>query len=80
MKSVTAAEANRQFSRVLREVSQGETFTVVSRGKPVATISASNMATAQRLAAKASLLTRLHTQEATGSRDWSRDELYERGP
>lgn len=78
MKSVTAAEANRQFSRVLREVSQGETFTVVSRGKPVATIGASNMATAQRLAAKASLLARLHSQEITGSRDWSREELYER--
>ena len=39
MRTVTAADANRQFSSVLREVSQGETFTVVSRGRPVATIS-----------------------------------------
>ncbi|MBU1666080.1 MAG: type II toxin-antitoxin system Phd/YefM family antitoxin [Gammaproteobacteria bacterium] len=38
MKTVTAAEANRQFSRVLREIGQGETFTVLSRGKAVATI------------------------------------------
>ena len=33
MRTVTAADANRQFSSVLREVSQGETFTVVSRGR-----------------------------------------------
>ena len=33
MRTVTAADANRQFSSVLHEVSQGETFTVVSRGR-----------------------------------------------
>ena len=38
MKIVTAAEANRQFSAVLREVAQGESVLVTSRGKPVATI------------------------------------------
>ena len=51
MRTVTAADANRQFSSVLREVSQGETFTVVSRGRPVATISptsAHNAHNAQR--------------------------------
>lgn len=38
MKTVTAADANRQFSTVLQRVSRGEAFTVISRGKPVATI------------------------------------------
>lgn len=75
MRTVTAADANRQFSSVLREVSQGETFTVVSRGRPVATIASADHA--RRSAAKARLLARLRAQERTGARDWSREELYE---
>lgn len=77
MKTVTAADANRQFSSVLREVAHGETVTVTSRGKPVATIRPAQAANAQRNAAKKILLTRLHKQAATGARNWSRDELYE---
>ncbi|MBN6745743.1 type II toxin-antitoxin system prevent-host-death family antitoxin, partial [Acidithiobacillus sp. MC2.1] len=48
MRTVTAADANRQFSSVLREVSQGETFTVVSRGRPVATIAPASADHARR--------------------------------
>ncbi len=77
MRTVTAADANRQFSSVLREVSQGETFTVVSRGRPVATIAPASADHAQRRAAKARLLLRLRAQGRTGARDWSRNELYE---
>ncbi|WP_437559163.1 type II toxin-antitoxin system Phd/YefM family antitoxin [Acidithiobacillus sulfuriphilus] len=77
MRTVTAADANRQFSSVLREVSQGETFTVVSRGRPVATIAPASADHAQRSAAKARLLVRLRAQGRTGARDWSRNELYE---
>ena len=39
MHTISAAEANRQFSSLLRQVSQGETITVLSHGRPVATIS-----------------------------------------
>jgi antitoxin (DNA-binding transcriptional repressor) of toxin-antitoxin stability system len=78
MKTVTAAEANRQFSRVLREIGQGETFTVLSRGTPVATIAPANAGEALRHAAKATLLARLRGQAASGARNWTRDELYER--
>lgn len=77
MKTLTAAEANRQFSRVLREVGQGEVFTVVSRGTPVATILPVNPGGAQRDMARAALLSRLKGQVASGARDWTRDELYE---
>lgn len=76
MRTVTAADANRQFSSVLREVAQGETFTVVSRGKPVATIAPTQAADGQRQVAKALLLARLQAQTPTGARDWTRDELY----
>lgn len=78
MRTVSAADANRQFSSVLREVAQGESFTVLSRGKPVAIITGAKPADAQRNTAKSCLIARLHTQTATGSRNWARDELYDR--
>jgi len=77
MKTITAAEANRQFSRVLRDVGQGEVFTVLSRGKAVATIAPVKSGDVRRHAAKAALVDRLHKQEASGERNWTRDELYE---
>lgn len=77
MRTVTAADANRQFSSVLRDVAQGETFTVLSRGKPVATISGAKPGDAQRNLAKTNLMARLRAQAATGSRNWTRNELYE---
>lgn len=76
MKTVTASEANRQFSSVLRQVGRGESFTVLSRGKPVATIAPAHPETAQHPAAKRNLLARLRRQRASGARDWTRDELY----
>jgi prevent-host-death family protein len=79
MKTVTAAEANRQFSAVLREVAQGERVMVTSHGKPVATIEPvrSRTATARAGAAKRRLLDHLATIKAVGSRDWTRDTLYD---
>lgn len=77
MKTVTAAQANQQFSRVLREAAQGETFTVVSRGRPVAVIGPAGGLDAPRRAARAVLLERLRRQAASGARGWSRDELYD---
>lgn len=77
MKTVSAAEANRQFSSVLKEVSHGATITVTSRGKPVATISPAQAANAQRGGARQALMTRLNKQPATGARNWNRDELYD---
>ncbi len=38
MKTVSAAEANRHFSKILRDVRAGETVIVTSRGEPVAQI------------------------------------------
>lgn len=79
MKTVTASEANRQFSAVLREVAQGERITVTSRGQPVATIEpVRRQAKAARAgAAKRRLLEHLARVEACGARDWTRDQLYD---
>ena len=34
-RSITATEANREFSRLLNEVANGQTYVVTARGKPV---------------------------------------------
>lgn len=80
MKTISASQANRQFSAVLRSVTQGERITVTSRGKAVATIEPVRRqgATARPSAAKRRLLERLAGVSAIGSRDWARDDLYDR--
>ncbi len=78
MQTVRAVDANRQFSSVLKQVSQGKEFLVISRGKPVATISPVRKADSSHLAARGLLLDRLASQDTTGIRAWTRDELYER--
>ena len=77
MKTLSATNANRQFSSVLKNVSKGEEFVVISRGKPVATISPARTNDRARSAARTTLLKRLHKQKPTGARTWKRDELYE---
>jgi prevent-host-death family protein len=82
MHIVSAAEANRQFSSLLRQVSQGETVTVLSHGRPVATISPAADGTEldhDRAKARARLLARLNEEPVTHNRNWTRDELYDRG-
>lgn len=77
MRLISAAEANRQFSKILAEARDGGTVTVTSHGRPVAQIGPVDQATdRQKNGAKASLLDRLKTQKAVGA-SWSRDELYE---
>jgi prevent-host-death family protein len=76
MKTINASEANRRFSKLLREVARGEVYTIVSRGKPMASIAPADEDASQRRKAKADLLERLNRQAVTGARDWTRDELY----
>lgn len=77
MKTISAGDANRHFSNLLRDVAAGQVITVLSRGKPVATIAPARAGNNEREAAKLNLLGRLRQQEPSGARNWSRDELYE---
>ena len=78
MKSISAADANRHFSAVLREVSRGAQITVTSRGKPVAVIlAADQVERRERVAARRALMSRLRAAPVVGARNWSRNELYE---
>ena len=78
MKSISAAEANRHFSSLLREVARGARVTVTSRGEPVAIIMAAEQSEGrERTSAKRTLLSGLRAIPAIGKRGWTRDELYE---
>jgi prevent-host-death family protein len=76
MKTVSASDANRHFSSLLREVAAGKTITIASRSRPVATLSPAHKADDERGAARRRLVERLQKQKPTGHRNWTRDELY----
>lgn len=76
MRRVSAADANRHFSQLLKEVKGGEFVTVTSRGEAVAVIGPASAAPASaRNRAKDILLARLRGQTPAGV-TWNRDELY----
>ena len=76
--AISAADANRNFSKLLREVRDGRSYVITSHGRPVAKLVAVEARDHVRAAAKRVLLERLRTQRATPSIGrWTRDELYE---
>lgn len=77
MKVVSAAEANRHFSEVLRQAAQGATILITSRGKAVATLGPATSQSRLRRAARATLLRRLGGKKPSGKRTWTRSDLYE---
>lgn len=77
MKTVSASDANRYFSTLLRDVGKGETFEIVSRGRAVAVMSPVSASQGAADAAKTRLLQRLCSQPRKASEAWTRDELYD---
>ena len=77
MKTISAAEANRYFSSLLKDVSRGEEVLVVSRGKAVAKVLPYDKSSSERESSRNTLLARLRKQVPTGRRNWRRDELYD---
>jgi prevent-host-death family protein len=76
-KAVSAADANRDFSKLLRRVRDGGSFVITSHGTPVAKLIPVDGDTAVRNAAKRVLLERLRAQRGTRIGSWTRDELYD---
>lgn len=76
-KAVSAAEANRRFSELLRTVQKGRSVVVTSHGKPVARITPVVGDDRAAAAARAALFTRLKGERAVKSGRWTRDELYD---
>jgi prevent-host-death family protein len=74
-KVIQVAEANRRFSRILREVREGDRYTVTSRGRPIARIIPARLGS--REAARKRSFERLAKQPALRLGRWTRDELYD---
>ena len=74
-KLVTAAEANRKFSELLRGVKAGKSYVVTSHGRPVARIQP--VEERSRARAKAALLKHLEKLPVQNIGPWTRDELYD---
>lgn len=79
MKTISASEANRQFSSLLRAATEGDEVLILSRGRPVARVVPAAYSPERWHLAQTALLQRLNGQRAAGqARRWRRDELYER--
>lgn len=77
-KLVSAADANRNFSRLLRTVrDDGRRYVVTSHGKPVAKIVPADERDQAAEAATMALLARLRRQRTIRIGKWTRNELYE---
>jgi len=76
-KAVSAADANRKFSQLLRGVREGESYVVTAHGRPVARIIPVLRTTAVGDRARAGLLKRLRRTAVVDVGRWTRDELYD---
>ena len=75
--AVSAADANRRFSELLRSVKDGRSVIVTSHGKPVARIVPVTEHDPMAEGARATLLARLRSEPVVSVGRWTRDELYE---
>jgi prevent-host-death family protein len=77
-KTISAADANRNFSRLLRDVREGGEHVITSHGKPVARLVPMMAGDGVRAAARGILFRRLRAQRVTaGPRRWTRESLYD---
>ena len=82
MTSVGAREANRSFSKILKEAENGKTITITRNGKPVArlepVVRKSPLSEEERKASHARLMKLLDKGLDLGGRGFTRDEMNER--
>ena len=75
--AISAADANRRFSLLLRGVREGHSYVVTSHGKPVARLAPAGKYEEVATGARTALLSRLEKQPVVHAGRWARDELYE---
>ena len=73
---ISAADANRRFSLLLRGVREGRSYLVTSHGKPLARLIPAGKHEEVVAGARAALLSRLEQQPFVHVPRWTRDELY----
>ena len=75
--TISAADANRNFSSILRNVREGRSYVVTSHGRPVARIVPANKRAGEESGARAALLSRLERQPVVHAGRWTRAEMYD---
>ncbi|HEY0302706.1 MAG TPA: type II toxin-antitoxin system prevent-host-death family antitoxin [Rhizomicrobium sp.] len=85
MSSVGAREANRSFSRILKEAENGKSVTITRNGKPVARLvpaavppAATAMSKKRREKSLTKLMALLEKGYDLGGGPYSRDDMHER--
>lgn len=76
-KTVSAADANRKFSELLRMVREGHSYLVTSHGKPIARIVPIGRNSLVEPSARRTLIRRLQSEPVAKIGRWRREELYE---
>jgi prevent-host-death family protein len=79
-KPVSASDANRKFSTLLRSVRGGQSYVVMLHGRAVARIAPAGKDGGAARGAKAGLLKRLRSERVRTIGGWTRAELYEDKP
>jgi prevent-host-death family protein len=74
-KAISAADANRTFSKLLRDIKEGQSYVVTSHGRPVARIAPVDEG--HQTNARTVLLNRLRSQRVLNVGRWKRDDLYD---
>lgn len=74
---VSAADANRKFSKLLRGVREGKSYVVTSHGRAVARIVPIEKDGRTARSARSVLLKRLRSEPVITIGRWPREELYE---
>jgi prevent-host-death family protein len=76
-RAVSAGDANRRFSELLRSVKKGRSVIVTSHGTPVARITPIIEDERAAAAARSALFARLRRGHPVNVGRWTRDELYD---
>ena len=76
-KTVSAADANRRFSELLRTVRKGRSVVVTSHGKPVAKVTPVVEDDRATEGARSALFARLRREGVVQAGRWTREELYD---
>ncbi len=76
-RAISAADANRKFSQLLREVREGQSYVVTSHGRAVARIAPVKEDPRTTVVARSSLLNRLRSERVVKVGRWKRDEPYD---
>ncbi len=79
-RAISAADASRRFSELLRSVKKGRSVIVTSHGRPVARISPVVEDERAAAAARSALFARLRRERAVNVGRWTRDDLYNDAP